>query len=204
MAKAEAMATVFEMMNQRSTKSKADLIKTKKPTVHSRAIERDICDDLLYQQHQKHLDNPKTQLLNEGQRRSVDNESSYSYTTRRGYRTFVSRKSSIEVSDFLCQLLKQQSAPHVYTDGFDGNPPNFKYFTILFREVVEIKKEDPRGTLTCLIKYRTGEAKELIKHCIEQPANKGYENAINLLYRRYGDQQQGFASPTTFFSSVKV
>ena len=132
MAKAEAMAKVFEMMNQRSTKSKADLIKTKKPTVHSRAIERDICDDLLYQQHQKHLENPKTQLLNEGQRRSADSESSYSYTTRRGNRTFVSRKSSIEVSHFLCQLLKQQSAPHVDIDGFDGNPPNFKDFTILF------------------------------------------------------------------------
>ena len=42
--------------------------------------------------------------------------------------------------------------------------------------------------MTCLIKYTTGEAKELIKHCIEQPANKGYENAIHLLHRRYGEQ----------------
>ena len=42
--------------------------------------------------------------------------------------------------------------------------------------------------MTRLIKYTAGEAKELIKHCIEQPANKGYENTVNLLYRRYGDQ----------------
>ena len=27
-----------------------------------------------------------------------------------------------------------------------------------------------------------------MKHCIEQPANKGYETTINLLYSRYGDQ----------------
>ena len=73
-------------------------------------------------------------------------------------------------------------------DVFDGNPLNFKYFMTLFREVVESKIENPRGRLTGLIKYTTGEAKELIKHCIEQPANKGYEDAVNLLYRRYGDQ----------------
>ena len=71
---------------------------------------------------------------------------------------------------------------------FDGNPLNFKFFITLFREVVESKIEDLHGRLTCLIKYPTDEAKELIKHCIEQPANKGYENAINLLYRRYRDQ----------------
>ena len=53
---------------------------------------------------------------------------------------------------------------------------------------MESKREDPRGRLTCLIKYTTEEVKELIKYCIEQPANKGYENAINLLYGRYGDQ----------------
>ena len=71
---------------------------------------------------------------------------------------------------------------------FDGNPLNLRYFMTLFREVVESKIEDPCGRLTRFIKYTTGEAKELIKHCIEQPANKGYENAVNLLYIRYGDQ----------------
>ena len=107
-AKAEARAQVFEMMDQQSTKSEADLMKRKNSTIQSRATER------------------------------------------------------------------------------DGNPLNFKYFITLFREVVESKIEDSRGKLTCLIKYTTGEAKELIKQCIEQPANKRYENAVNLLYRRYG------------------
>ena len=88
----------------------------------------------------------------------------------------------------MCQLLKHQSAPDLDIDVFDGNPLNFKYFMTLFREVVESKIEDPCGRLTRLIKDTTGEAKELIQHCIEKPANKGYENAVNLLYRRYGDQ----------------
>ena len=84
--------------------------------------------------------------------------------------------------------MKHQSAPDLDIDVFDGNPLNFKYFMTLFREVVESKIEDPCGRLTRLIKDTTGEAKELIQHCIEKPANKGYENAVNLLYRRYGDE----------------
>ena len=107
---------------------------------------------------------------------------------RRGDQTFVCQRNSVEVSDVLCQLLKQQSVPDVDIDVFDDNPLNFKCFMTLFREVMESKIEDPHGRLTRLIKCTTGEAKELIKHCIEQPANKGYENAVNLSYRRYGDQ----------------
>ena len=76
MAKAEARVKVFEMMDQWSTKSEADLMKRKNSKIQSRAIERDICDDLLYQQHHQHLVHPRTQLLNEGQRRSVDYKSS--------------------------------------------------------------------------------------------------------------------------------
>ena len=42
----------------------------------------------------------------------------------------------------------------------------------LLRELVESKIEDHCGRLTGLIKYTTGEAKELIKHCTEQSTNK--------------------------------
>ena len=48
------------MMYQQSTKSKADLTKRKNPKILSRATERDICDNLLYQQHQQHLNDPIT------------------------------------------------------------------------------------------------------------------------------------------------
>ena len=43
----------------------------------------------------------------------------------------------------------------------------------IFKEVVEKRREDPRGRLTRLIKYTTGEAKDLIKHCIQQPLSEG-------------------------------
>ena len=47
MAKAAARAKVFEMMDLQSTKLDADLMKRKNSTIQSRAIERDICDDVL-------------------------------------------------------------------------------------------------------------------------------------------------------------
>ena len=84
---------------------------------------------------------------------------------------------------------------------FDGNPLNFKYFMMLFRELVESKIEDPRLRLTRQIKYTTGETKELIKHCIEEPVNKGYKNALNLLYRIYGGQHTILAA---YKKEVKV
>ena len=120
-------------------------------------------------------------MLNEGRKRSVDNKCSY--VPRRKDCTFGCQRSSIEVSDVLCQLLKEQSASDVDADVFDCNPLKFKYFMTLFREVVQSKIEDPRGRQTRLIKYSTGEARELNKNCIQQLANKGYENVVNLLYR---------------------
>ena len=41
--------------------------------------------------------------------------------------------------------------------------------------------------MTRLIDYTKGEAKELVKHCIQQPTEVCYDNAKNLLMRRYGD-----------------
>ena len=74
----------------------------------------------------------------------------------------------------------------------------------LFREVVESKIEDPHGKLTRLIKYTTGVAKELMKHCIEQPANKWYEYSVNILYRRYQDQHTIFAAYKKEMQQIKV
>ena len=105
MVKAEARAKVFEMMDQQSTKSEADLMKMKKYIIQSRATERDICDNLLDQQHQQHLNHPRTQLLNEDQRRSIDNESSY--VARRGDQIFGNHRSSITS----CLSTAAESAP---------------------------------------------------------------------------------------------
>ena len=91
------------------------------------------------------------------------------------------------LTGMMCKLLSQQSAPNVDIDVFDGNPLEFNYFMSIFEEMVESKGVDPRGRLTRLINYTNGEAKEFVKHCIQQPTEVCYDNAKNLLMRRYGD-----------------
>ena len=64
-------------------------------------------------------------------------------------------------TDVLYQLLKQQAALEVEVDVevSDENLLNFKCFMSLFKEVVETKVDDPRGRLTRLIRYPSGEVK---------------------------------------------
>ena len=78
-----------------------------------------------------------------------------------------------------------QAAAEVDMEQFDGNPLNYQYFMALFAEVVETKIEEPRGRLTRLIKFTTGEARELIKHCIHLPRSRSYQHARALLERTY-------------------
>ena len=96
------------------------------------------------------------------------------------------RKGKVEftdtsVADMLSKMMKQQSAQEIDFDVFDRNQLNLYYFIAVFREAAEKKIEDPRGRLIRLIKYTTGEGKDLIKNCIQLPANDGYEAAKNQL-----------------------
>ena len=59
----------------------------------------------------------------------------------------------------------------------------------ILKEEAEKRTEDPRRRITRLIKYTTGEAKNLIK----SPA-EGYKNAMELLESRYEDPFKILAS----------
>ena len=63
----------------------------------------------------------------------------------------------------------------------------YTYFITNFKEVVESLIPSQTGRLNRLIKYTSGEAKELIKHCIhESPADR-YDKALILLNKEYGN-----------------
>ena len=102
--------------------------------------------------------------------------------------------NSEDVSETLCKLLKLQAAPEVDMELFDGNVLNYHHFMALFKEDVESKLEDPRGRLIRLLKYTSGEAKELINHCIQLPSNEGFKYAKYLLEKVYGIPQKILAS----------
>ena len=94
----------------------------------------------------------------------------------------------------LCQLIKEQSAPTVDIEEFDGNPLHYNYFRSMFREAVEKKIADPQGRLTRLINLTTGEARELVKPFIHDKPEYGYEKAMKLLERQYGNPHKLLAS----------
>ena len=94
------------------------------------------------------------------------------------------------MAEILCKLLQQQAAPELVVEVFDGNLLNFKYFISVFKDVMEAKLDDPHGCLTRLIKYTSGEAKELVRNCIHLPPEKCYKLAMALLQERYGNPYQ--------------
>ena len=98
------------------------------------------------------------------------------------------------IETMLCRIIKEQSAPDVRMEEFDGNPLNFNYFRSIFRETVEKKIDDPHGRLTQVIKYTCGEARELVKNFIHDRPDVGYTNAMNLLEKQYGDPHRLLAS----------
>ena len=102
--------------------------------------------------------------------------------------------NSEDVSETLCKLLKLQAASEVDIELFDGNVLNYHHFMTLFKEVVESKLEDPRGRLIRLLKYTSGEAKELINHCIQLPSSEDFKYAKYLLEKVYGNPQKILAS----------
>ena len=102
--------------------------------------------------------------------------------------------STREPSDILYKLLQQQAAPEVDIEYFNGNSLNYHYFMAPFSEVVETKIDNPRGRLTRLIKYTMEEPKELIKHCIHLPHDRGYQTAVTLLEKTYGNPHKILSS----------
>ena len=85
----------------------------------------------------------------------------------------------------LCNLLKQQLAPDVDLDVFDGNPEEYHNFMTLFHELVEKQIDDPRVRLKRLIRYTKGDPKDMIQHCVQQPTSVGYKNAKKILDQKY-------------------
>ena len=101
---------------------------------------------------------------------------------------------SEDVPETMCKLLKLQASSEVDMEPFDGNVLKYHHFMALFKEVVEGKAEDPRGRLIRLLKYTSGEAKELSNHCIQLPSNEGFKYAKYLLEKVCGNPHKILAS----------
>ena len=63
---------------------------------------------------------------------------------------------SPDLSRMMCDLLHHQSAPEVEIETFRGDLLEYHYFISVFREVVELKIDNPHGRLVRLLKYIDG------------------------------------------------
>ena len=70
----------------------------------------------------------------------------------------------------------------------------FYYFIAIFDETIKKKIEDPHRKLTCLIKYTTGEVKEMIKNCMQFPSKEEYETAKQMMHKFYGDPHRAITA----------
>ena len=93
------------------------------------------------------------------------------------------------VGNKLVELLNNQSAPATEIDTFTGNILEYEYFRASFVEAVENKIKDDKGRLLRLIKYTSGEPKELVKEFIHGGENC-YQLALRALDKEYGNSQR--------------
>ena len=94
----------------------------------------------------------------------------------------------------LYQLVKEQSAPSVDIEVFDGNPLQYTYFRSMFREAVKKRIKDPQGKFTRLINLISREPKELVKPFIHYRPECGLRNALRCLEKQYGNPHKLLAS----------
>ena len=88
-----------------------------------------------------------------------------------------------EITEDMVRMLK---APATEIDVFTGNPLDYEYFKSVFKESVEKVIDDQRGRLTRLIKYTSGEAKELVKPFVHADPSSCYDKAIEMLDAEFG------------------
>ena len=104
------------------------------------------------------------------------------------------RNNDVTAAEMMCKLVNEQSAPEIDIDVFGGNPLQFHYFMAVFHEAIEKKIEDLHEKLTRLIKYTTGEVKEMVKSYIQLPPKEGYETAKQMMHKLYGDPHKVIAA----------
>ena len=95
-------------------------------------------------------------------------------------------KIDADIAQSILKLMDLHSSPAVDLDVFNGNPLEYTYF----KDAMEGKIDDQKGHLTCLVKYTSGEAKDLIKEFIHEDASKCYDLAIKALDDEYGNPQR--------------
>ena len=102
--------------------------------------------------------------------------------------TDKSSNSLVKLNELIIKTMRQQAAPKPEIETFNGDPLEFDFFMENFKDGVESFVDDPRQCFMRLLKFTSGEAKDLIKHCVHEPADTCYKIAKDLLENEYGSK----------------
>ena len=93
-----------------------------------------------------------------------------------------------DLGQVIIDFAKLQSAPQPTLDTFSGDPLDYTYFQMAFKDVVESCVPDERGRLNRLLTYTTGPAKELVMTCVYCNDDDCFTKAMDLLHQEYGNK----------------
>ena len=136
--------------------------------------------------HKSSEDGRHSERSNNKKKTNCDNEASKMPMFQREEIKQVLPETELSIFETTKDMFKLMKAPSAEIDTFGGNPLEFEYFKSTFKEGVERLVSDQRGRLTRLIKYTSGEAKELIKHCVHADSSVCYDKAMEMLEAEYG------------------
>ena len=88
--------------------------------------------------------------------------------------------------DALASVLIDLKLPKPELLTFNGDSKDYQSFITNFMAHIGSKVSDPATRLTYLIQYCVGEVKQLLKTCMLMPPEEGFNKALALLKKRYG------------------
>ena len=93
-----------------------------------------------------------------------------------------------DLNQVILDFARMQSAPKPTLDTFSGDPLDYTYFRMAFRDVVESCVPDQRGRLNRLLACTSGPAKDLVKTCVYCAEFECFDKAMELLHQEYGNK----------------
>ncbi len=174
--KAEAVAII----KTNEAELQAKLLRVKQRIAKEEAIEKVYREELVLDEG---AEKSHRATADDHQKRTRDKRNPRSSKSKKESNDFP----NMEVQLAMMDMMKLQCAPPPDIDTFSGDPLEFYYFRTTFKEVIETTVPDQRGCLTRLIKFTSGDAKELIRHCVHADPESCYDQAISLLDKEYGN-----------------
>ena len=92
-----------------------------------------------------------------------------------------------KIVEMLATQQKKSNLPQQRVPIFDGDPMDYGAFVRAFENVIESKTSSSSERLYYLEQFTSGDVKELVRSCHYLPSERGYQEARQLMKKKFGD-----------------